>query len=232
MILLLQHVPCCVTDQWHPHPADDWQESRGFEGNGDEPARDFDYQKEGPPFGGPFHPPHEDERQFPLRRRPPGPDFYSDEQRPGPEMEHFRPPGPEVEHFGQPGPEVEHFGQPGPEVERFGLPPPSQGGGPLGMPSLLDIKVKPPEFLSAPAPPSVNLKRGAEFMEGNFHDAELPHRFGPPPEKVPPNCGPGNDMWPGENLPPMGPGRGTRPFRGGHGPGAPRGRGMRGVRGR
>jgi len=121
-----------------------------------------------------------------------------------------------------------HFGPPGPDMERFGPAPPG-GGGTTGLPSLLDIKVPPPQ-------PGVNLKRGSEQMDGDFHGGEPPppHQFGPPPEKIPPNRGPANDMWPMENAPPlpMGPGRGGPRFRGGPGRGAPRGRGMRGVRGR
>ena len=198
-------VGCCVTDEWHPHPAGDWQEDAGFDGNGDKPPHgDFNYHEDQPPFG-PFNPPHEDERQFPPWRHPPGPDMYPDEHGPGPEMEHFGPPGKDVERFGPPAP---------------------QGDGSTGLPSLLDIKVPPPM-------PGVNLKRGPEHMDGDFYSGEpTPHQFGPPPEKMPPNHGPRNEMWPGENPPPMGPGRGGPPFRGAPGHGAPRGRGMRGVRGR
>jgi len=135
---------------------------------------------------------------------------------------------PEMERLGPTGPEREHFGQPGPEMGRFGQPP--HGGGSSGLPSLLDIKV--PRM-------QPGVKRGAENVDGNFHGGE---QFGPPPEKMPPNYGSGNDMWPEENPipPPRGPGRGAPPFRGGPGRGVPggpgrrmpRGRGMRGVRGR
>lgn len=154
---------------------------------------------------------------------PSGHDMYSDERGPRSEMEHFE----------QPGPEREHFGQPGPEMERFRpLPPPPappHSDGSKSLPSLLDIKVSRPQ-------PGGNLKRAAEQMDGNFQGGEpLPHQFGPPPEKMAPNYGHGNDMWPEENpIPPSrGRGRGAPAFRGGPGRGAPlRGRGMRGVRGR
>lgn len=131
-----------------------------------------------------------------------------------------------MEHFGPPGPEMEHFVPPGPDMERFGPSP--AGGGPSGMPSLMDIKVAPP-------PPGVNLKRGSEHVDGDFRGIEpQSQEFGPPPEKMPPSHGPGNDMWPMESPPPppIGPGRGAPFLRGGPGRGAPRGRGMRGVRGR
>jgi len=146
--------------------------------------------------------------------------MYSDERGPHSEMEHY----------GSPGPGREHFGLPGPEMERLGPPPPLHGEGATGLPSLLDIRV--------PRPQQASAKRGAEHIDGNFHDDELPsHQFsGPPPEKMPSNYGPpGNDMWPSESpTPPLrGPGRGGRPpFRGVRGRGAPRGRGMRRGRGR
>jgi len=208
--LWIKTVCCCVTDEWHLQSADEWQEGDDFDGNGDQPPHgDFNYHEDHPPYG-PFNPPHEDDRQFQPWRRPPGSDMYPDESS----------------HDHGPAPEMEHFGPPGPDMERFG--PPQPGGGTTGLPSLLDIKVPPPQ-------PGVNLKRGSEHLDGDFRGGELPpHQFGPPPDKMPPNRGPGNDVWPVENPPPpqMAPGRGAPLFRGGPGRGAPRGRGMRGIRGR
>ena len=209
------------SDEWH-HPNSEWTEGPEFDRNGDQPPRgDSNYHEERPSFG-PFHAPREDERQFPPRQRPSGADMYPDERGPRPEMERLRPPGPERQHFGPPGSEMERFG-----------PTPSHDEGTSSMPSLLDIKFPRPQ-------PGANLKRGVEHIDGNYRGGEpSSHQFGPPPEKMPPNYGPGEDMWPGENPipPPMGPGRGAPPFRGGPGRGAPsrgapRRRGMRGVRGR
>lgn len=130
-----------------------------------------------------------------------------------------------MEHFGPPGPEMDHFGPSGgPDMQPFGGQPPL-GDGSTGLPSLLDIQVPPPQ-------PGQHLKRGREHLDGDFPGSEPtpPNQFGPPPEKMPPNYGPGNDMWSGENPPPppLGPGRGGPPFRGGPGRGVPRGRGGRG----
>jgi len=191
-------------DDWQQHPAGDWQEGAGFDGDGTDTSHDdFDYRESNPAFG---PPPHEDERHFPpwQRQSGPGADAYPDESEPGPEME--------------------RFGRPGPGVERLG-PPPQAGGHPGLPPSLMDIKLVPPA-------PDFSLKRGPEHLDGDLPSS---HQFGAPPEKVPPKLGPGNDMWPEENLPPpppVGPGRGVSLFRGGPGRGRPRGRGMRGVRGR
>jgi len=86
---------CCVTDEWHAHPADDWQQDvSGFDGNGNQPPAQgsFDYHEQHPPYG-PFNPAHEDDGQFQPWQHPPGSEIYPDEHGQGPDMERFGPPG-------------------------------------------------------------------------------------------------------------------------------------------
>ena len=210
----LQHYGRCVTDEWHS--AGEWDQGAGFDGDSDQPPHgDFNYHNDRPPFG-PFNPAQQEETHHPPWQGQPGSDVHLDKHAPGPEMEHF----------GQAEPEMEHFEPSGPDVVQSGAQkPPERVNTPTGLPSLLDIKVQPPQ-------PSGNWKRGPEQMNNDFYGGEPfygdeppPHQFGPPPEKMP--------LYRGENPPPppMGPGRGAPPFRGGPSRGMPRGRGMRGVRG-